>query len=222
MIKSWGSKGPRERESREGRSRSVSIALKTSLNINMAQSQILLWWPWLIRKGQVEWSKILFATEFYVLLLGTLFKQNRKSPGRHRGGDFQWSGTFPCVEQSSAWGHHPNDGKCIIMMECLTLPQSCGQLYCGCCSSPELWKEELPTLELGPGVRRCLPSLGHRGLYGKLILARTTGSSLRSFKDFVRWAASLLLLFFFLSLISNGKQILHGLGYIPQTWKHLA
>lgn len=42
-----------------------------------------------IRKGQVEPGKILLETEIYVLLLGTLFKQNRKNPGSHRGGDYQ-------------------------------------------------------------------------------------------------------------------------------------
>jgi hypothetical protein len=41
----------------------------------------------------------------YVLLLVTLYKQNR-TPGSHRGNDLQWSRKFPSVECSS---HHPNE-----------------------------------------------------------------------------------------------------------------
>ena len=81
------------------------------------------------------------------------------------------SGMFPCLGQTSALGHHPHEVSRCSHHGRLTLPQDQG-----CCSSLGL-EQRLSTLErsgrelhrLGPGTRRCLPSLDHSAQYGKLI-----------------------------------------------------
>ena len=81
------------------------------------------------------------------------------------------SGTFSCLGQSSAWGHHPNEVSRCYYHGRLTLPQ--GQ---GCCSSLGFGTEALHPGAFCPGAaqawpraRQCLPSLDLNAQYGKLI-----------------------------------------------------
>lgn len=139
---------------------------------------------------------------------GHFINKTEKNPGSHC--DFQWSKTFPCQPEDTT------------QMRC----QSAIILGCLTCSALEL-QQAWPRGGGWGGGRGCLPSPDQSDRYGKLISAGTPGSSGRSLRDLARGAVSVLQLLkkkqiFRKSFISKGKQTLHRLGYLPQTWMDLA
>lgn len=123
-----------------------------------------------------------FLQGVYVLLLGSLIKQNRKNSGSHKGGDFQQSRKFLSVGQSSA-RRHPNEVS--VHYHHGVSDSTQGHSAQTGCSFSAGSKGRLPILEsqqAWPRGEALLPSQDHRAPHGKFISLEQLGPAYVSSK----------------------------------------
>ena len=103
-------------------------------------------------KVKLNWIQ-LFLQERFISYFGRYFTNKReKIQAATKVETSHDSGMFPCLGQSSAWGHHPNEVSRCYHHGRPTLPQ--GQ---GCCSSLGFGTEALHPGALCPGAAQAWP-----------------------------------------------------------------